>query len=73
MHVGEVKAGEPIISLKNLPGLAGSVAILSLRKVLQRELVQGLVSATDRSHRQQANRNPRRSNGVDSGRSNGGP
>ena len=44
VHVGEVKAGEPIISLRNLPGLAGSVAILSLRKVLQRELVQGLVT-----------------------------
>ena len=44
VHVGEVKAGEPLISIRNLPGLAGSVAILSLRKILQRELVQGLVT-----------------------------
>ena len=44
VQVGEIKAGDPVISWRNLPGVTGSVAILAVRKALQKKLVQGLVA-----------------------------
>ncbi len=47
VHVefGEVThTGTPILSWKNLTGITGSVAILTLRKALQKKMVQGLVT-----------------------------
>ncbi|MEW6348310.1 MAG: hypothetical protein AB1646_04570 [Thermodesulfobacteriota bacterium] len=46
VHVefGEVThSGTPIVTWKNLKGITGSVAILTLRKALQKKVVQGLV------------------------------
>ncbi len=43
-EVGEVHTRTPVISWKNLTGITGSVAVLTLRKALQKKVVQGLVT-----------------------------